>query len=406
MKKKTKMKQKTKFKKTEIGLIPEDWEVRKLGDVAEVVGGGTPSTKNKEYWNGKFSWLTPKDLSNYNSVYISKGERSISEKGLKNSSAKLIPKGSVLLTSRAPVGYLAIAKNELTTNQGFRSLIPINKETISEFLYYLLKSKIAYLKSQAYGSTFGEISGTSVKNLEFAFPSLPEQFAIAHILSTLDEKIELLQRQNKTLEEIGQAIFKKWFTEEGGEKIKNIQDILVFEKGVEPGSKCYEAIKTEKNVKFIRVGDINSPGKANTYIPLNLVNDKLCDERDILLSLDATLGIVRIGMKGAHSGGVRKVYSKDGKFSKGLIYFLLKSDYVQETIRTYAHGTTILHAGNSLNYMEIIIPKVEKLLKLNISLEIIFNKLIINLKQIQTLSQVRDSLLPKLMSGKIRVPIK
>jgi len=205
------MTQKTKFKKTEIGMIPEDWEVKTISQVAEVVGGGTPSTKNSEYWNGKISWLTPKDLSNYKFKYIKKGERSITEKGLNNSSAKLLPKNTVLLTTRAPVGYVAISSREVCTNQGVRSLVAKTDETDHEFLYYLLKLKTDYLKSQAFGSTFGELSGTTLKNLKFAFPPIPEQRAIAKILSDLDSKIELLQKQNETLEKIGQAIFKHWF---------------------------------------------------------------------------------------------------------------------------------------------------------------------------------------------------
>ena len=207
-------KQQTKFKQTEIGKIPEEWKIKKIADVAEVVGGGTPSTKIPQYWEGEIAWITPRDLSNYLSVHISRGERNITQEGLENSSAKLLPKGAVLLTSRAPIGYVVIADNEMTTNQGFRSLIPKEKESCSEFLYYLLKWKCSFLKSMAFGSTFGELSGTTLKNLEFLFPNLAEQLAISKILSSLDAKIELNNKMNKTLEAIGQALFKKWFIDE------------------------------------------------------------------------------------------------------------------------------------------------------------------------------------------------
>ena len=118
-----------------------EWKEYQLSDVAEIVGGGTPKTKESDYWNGEIAWLTPRDLSNFNGRYISKGERNISKLGLAKSSAKILPKGAVLLSSRAPVGYLAIAKNEITTNQGFRSLIP-NSKTNNLFLFYLLKNKL------------------------------------------------------------------------------------------------------------------------------------------------------------------------------------------------------------------------------------------------------------------------
>ena len=118
-----------------------EWKECKLCNVAEIVGGGTPKTKVPEYWNGEIPWLTPRDLSNFSGRYISKGERNISKLGLENSSAKILPKGAILLSSRAPVGYLAIALNEISTNQGFRSLIP-NSKTNSLFLFYLLKNNV------------------------------------------------------------------------------------------------------------------------------------------------------------------------------------------------------------------------------------------------------------------------
>lgn len=119
-----------------------EWKEYLLGEVAEIVGGGTPKTKIKEYWNGEVPWLTPRDLSNFSGRYISRGERNISKLGLNSSSAKILPKGAVLLSSRAPVGYLAITLNEITTNQGFRSLIP-NFKTDSLFLFYLLKKMLS-----------------------------------------------------------------------------------------------------------------------------------------------------------------------------------------------------------------------------------------------------------------------
>jgi len=116
----------------------DGWREVSLGEIGEIVGGGTPSTKKESYYGGNISWITPKDLSTHNERYIFMGERSITEEGLANSSAKLMPKGTVLFSSRAPIGYVAIAGKELCTNQGFKSLIPKNGLADSEFLYYLL----------------------------------------------------------------------------------------------------------------------------------------------------------------------------------------------------------------------------------------------------------------------------
>jgi len=148
----------------------DEWLEIRVEDFAEVVGGGTPSTKVEANFNGKISWITPKDLSGYPFRYISRGERNISERGLANSNARLLPAGSVLLTTRAPVGYVAIAANPLTTNQGFHSLVPKDGFS-SEFIYYLLKANTEYLKSNASGTTFGEVSGRVLKN--WSFPLLP-----------------------------------------------------------------------------------------------------------------------------------------------------------------------------------------------------------------------------------------
>ena len=118
--------------------FPQGWEVKTLGEVGKVVSGGTPSTSNKDNFDGEIAWITPADLSGYKEKYISKGKRNLSEQGLKNSSARLLPPNSILFSSRAPIGYVAIASNTLCTNQGFKNLIP-NDDVSSEYIYYFLK---------------------------------------------------------------------------------------------------------------------------------------------------------------------------------------------------------------------------------------------------------------------------
>ena len=188
------------------------WQIKRLGDVAEIVGGGTPSTKVDDNYGGEIPWITPKDLSVHSGRYIFSGSRSITELGLNSSSAKIVPKNTILFTTRAPIGYIAIAGCELSTNQGFKNLVL--KEGYSPlFFYYLLRHQTPLIESYATGSTFKEISGGTLKSVELKIPNLDEQEKIAHILGTLDDKIEVNQKMNRTLEEITKAIFSSWFVD-------------------------------------------------------------------------------------------------------------------------------------------------------------------------------------------------
>jgi type I restriction enzyme S subunit len=149
--------------------MSNSWTEFTIEEIGDVIGGGTPSTKNPDYWEGDISWITPKDLSGYNYKRISKGERNITELGLTKSSAKLLPKNTVLITSRAPIGYVAIADNEVTTNQGFKSIV-LKDGFDSDYVYYLIKSNVRLLESVSSGSTFKEISGNELKKTTLQFP--------------------------------------------------------------------------------------------------------------------------------------------------------------------------------------------------------------------------------------------
>ena len=173
-----------------------EWEKTKIGDIAIVVGGGTPDTNTSQYWNGKIQWFTPSEIGRNKYVYNS--VRTISEEGLNKSSTKLLPIETILLSSRATVGECSINKKECTTNQGFQSLIP--KENISnEFVYYLIQTKRKDLIRKSCGSTFLEISANEVRKIVVSIPSIKEQDKIAKLLSLLDDRIAT---QNKVIEDL------------------------------------------------------------------------------------------------------------------------------------------------------------------------------------------------------------
>lgn len=179
--------------------IPEGWRNGTLEDLGEIIAGGTPSTNHPEYYseNG-IAWITPNDLSNSNDKYITHGERNISEIGLNNSSARLMPKGTVLLTSRAPIGYLGIAANEVCTNQGFKSIVP-NEKFGSEFIYHTVENMIVYLKSLGTGSTFTEISKTVVASVKIVIPEESVVGKFEEMVSGICAKHRIVERENKEL---------------------------------------------------------------------------------------------------------------------------------------------------------------------------------------------------------------
>ena len=153
-----------------------------IKDIAEIVNGSTPSTRESSYWDGDIPWITPKDLSTFSKRYISCGERNITNEGYKSCSTTLVPKDTVLLTSRAPIGYLAIANNELCTNQGFKSLICNKDKILPLYLFYLLSTKIDFLKSISGGATFKELSKSTLENIRIDLPTIMEQQHIVGIV--------------------------------------------------------------------------------------------------------------------------------------------------------------------------------------------------------------------------------
>lgn len=418
-----------------------NWKKLKIEDCAEVIGGGTPSTKKKEYWDGDISWITPKDLSNYNNRYISKGSRNISEKGLKYSSARLLPKNSVLLTTRAPIGYLAISKKELATNQGFKSLIMKNGN-VPEFFYYLLKNNINKLLQYASGTTFMELNATNLKSIEFYIPEVKEQKRIASILSALDDKIELNNKTNKILEEMAQTIFKEWFInfnfpneygkpykKSGGEMIDS--ELGKIPKGWKIGTiGDYAKLKSgfafknswwqNDGIPVIKIQNISS-GNLNleqcSFVSedkYNIAENFRVNGGDLLITLTGSLGKFTIVPKLDKDALVNQ---RVGKFFLGeepvkklpFLYGILNE--LKDLIVSLANGSVQQNISpTDVENVKIIFPNDKILNKYNNLMQDIFYKIIFNQRENKKLSNIRDSLLPKLMTpngrradGEIRV---
>ncbi len=198
------------MKQTEVGLIPEDWKIVTIGDVATIVGGGTPSTSVSNYWNGEIQWFTPAEL-NDSKKYVSKSLRTITKTGLQGSSARLLPKGTILLTTRASIGITAILKNVACTNQGFQSLIA-KENCYNEFLYYVIPFIKKEMLARASGSTFAEISAKKLSTITFPFPPLAEQHRIAKALSDVDAVISTIEKLIQKKKDIKQGAAQNLLT--------------------------------------------------------------------------------------------------------------------------------------------------------------------------------------------------
>ena len=185
------------------------WESTKIGEIAEVVGGGTPKTEVEEYWNGEIKWFTPSEIGK--TKYIFDSERHITNEGLKNSSAKLLPKNTILLSSRATVGEISIASTECSTNQGFQSLITKNNVD-NEFIYYLITTiKNEFLRRSS-GSTFLEISKNEIKRIPINIPELSEQNKISNLFSAIDNKIEILEKKHQYYQDFKKYLMQRIFS--------------------------------------------------------------------------------------------------------------------------------------------------------------------------------------------------
>lgn len=185
--------------------MPNNWKKYVLHNIGEIVSGGTPSTKDPLNFGGDITWITPADLTGYTQKYIAKGKRNLTEKGLKTSSAVLLPKGTVLFSSRAPIGYVVIAEDALATNQGFKNLIPNTNLVSSDYVYYSLKNSQNLIKSLGSGTTFLEISAKKFAQIPIPVPPLPEQ---KRIVKKIEELFAVIDKNIKQLEQTQQALIQ------------------------------------------------------------------------------------------------------------------------------------------------------------------------------------------------------
>jgi type I restriction enzyme S subunit len=223
----------------DLSELPENWTWTRLGEIGIVASGGTPSTKIPEYFDGDVPWITPADLSDFTGKFIHRGRRNISEKGLSSSSAVLLPEGTILFSSRAPIGYVVIAANPVSTNQGFKNLI-LYREIFNEYVFYYLKASKILAESYGSGTTFGEVSAARFSLIPIPLASLNEQH---RIVEEIEQRLSLVYETIKTIaqaliqsDRLRQSILKRAF--EGRLVSQDPSD--------EPAENLLERIKAER----------------------------------------------------------------------------------------------------------------------------------------------------------------
>jgi len=288
------------------------------------------------------------------------------------------------------------------------------------FVYYYLKT--IDLKQFAGGSAVPTLNRNHIHPIDIIIPSdINEQKKISTLLLTIDEKIGVCESINNHLDNLLMSIFNSWFInfevydKSNGMKfdesfgdvprlwaVEMLEDYVDFVTGVEPGSKNYHEKPEINDIPFIRVGDLGS--RTNTvFIDKSLSKNKILSPDDIVLSLDATVGIVKMGLNGAYSTGMRKLLIKNDDINKPFLYCLVKSKRIQRIIETFATGTTILHAGKSIKHMNFVLSDKQTMNQFGKIGNPILSIILSNLKEIEKLTNMRDMLLPKLMSGEINV---
>jgi len=392
--------------------IPKGWVETSIGKVTVVESGGTPSTKNSLYWSDEIPWITPRDLSSFKDVFIEKGERSISIEGLKNSSAKLLPKNTILFSSRAPIGYVVIAQNETATNQGFKNLICDEVNSHFKYFYYLMKFKADFIERLSSGSTFSEASGTLIKSIELNLPPLPEQKSIAKALTVFDDKIELLQAQNKTLETMAQTIFKEWFGKyqigdelPEGWRVGVIGDLIEIKRGGSP--RPIKDYISDSGYRWLKISDASATSSPYIFIikehikKEGLKKTTLKHKGDLVLSNSATPGIPKFLAVDTcvHDGWMHFPSAKVSNEYLYLLFLNIRPKLVQQ-----GSGSVFVNLKtDTLRQFETIIASKNDFEAFDNLIKPIFTKIYNNALQIQSLTKTRDTLLPKLMSGQVRV---
>ena len=389
-----------------------DWIECTLEDIGEIVGGATPSTKREDYYGGNIPWITPKDLSSFKGRYISNGERNITEEGLASCSAQMMPPNTVLFTSRAPIGYVAIAAQSVCTNQGFKSIV-VNENADPLFVYYLLKYNKDAIEAMGSGTTFKEVSGKTMRSVKVRIPSdVDYQKRIATLLNSIDTKIEINEQINDNLEQQAELLYHERFETVDRDKlpvgwrIVRLGDVAtISKKSFNPAKEpqmllehysipafdeahfpVFEPSTAIKSNKFIvddscfMISKLN-PTTKRVWKPYCLTENAVCSTEFI-------------------------VYKAKSQEITDFLYSVIDSDSFSDFMCSHVTGSTGSRQRTTPSdtlAFELFLPNAEEIAEYQGIVSPILEQIKCNAIENDRLKQLRDSLLPKLMSGEIDV---
>ena len=372
----------------------------KLSDVMELIGGGTPKTSKVEYWNGEIPWLSVKDFNN-DFRYVYETEKSITELGLNNSSTKLLKEGDIIISARGTVGEIATIPFPMAFNQSCYGLRAKEEVVTSDYLYYLIKHNVYILKKNTHGSVFDTITRDTFSGIEVDIPSLDEQRKIASILSEIDEKIELNNEINKNLEQQAQTIYQQMFVDNASSDWAEgtLSDIADITMGQSPSGSSYNE---DGNGTIFFQGRAEFGFRFPTVRLYTTEPKRIACANDTLMSVRAPVGDLNVAHTDCCIGrGLAAIHSKNNHQSF-VLYTMLS---LKKQLDVFNGEGTVFGSinRNSLNEMPLLIPSSKKLDEFEVLVAPIDAAIRNNYDEICRLEQLRDTLLPKLMSGELDV---
>ena len=379
-----------------------EWKEYKLSEIMEINGGGTPKTSMHEYWNGDIPWLSVVDFNNGRKLVFDT-EKKITEKGLQESSTKVLKKGQIIISARGTVGALAVLGKDMAFNQSCYGLNAKEDLTFNDYLYYLVKDNVSSLLNNTHGAVFDTITRETFDHISVELPTVPEQQSIGSILSSLDDKIDLLHRQNKTLEALAETLFRQWFVEEAeeGGKVGSMEDEFDFTMGQSPPGSSYNE---DGNGLVFFQGRTDFGFRFPEPRVYTTEPKRLAKRFDTLVSVRAPVGDMNMALQDCCLGrGVAAFRYKNNPSFTTYTYYKLRSLMAQ--IKQFEDNGTVFGSIGKDDFKELenIIPPKELIQTFQSEAAPLDEKILNNTIQILTLTRLRDMLLPKLISGEVRV---